>query len=287
MLLKLVVTSTEGDLYGGVKALLNDVLRDHDMLQMDTHPDALDVLLASLAPSCGTSAPPEQILDFLDDCCARFIKAPIKYFDDLDALRLQKERQQSNSGPFSSLLMTFVEQWPFKGGKAEKGNPAEPLAQWLSKLLYLAKLVGEDEVLLEGVRDALISSADATYQQVLKDCFLWKMGKEKAKEALKAATGADFSGSERSTASPVPRKQETKAAKDSLVDLELPPQEDQKHAALHRWRKKDLDESIDDGDIGELLLCLCSQHQEIRLQAVSSIRQLMGKIEVSPPYLLP
>lgn len=280
MVLNLVVTSMEGDLYNGIKVLLGDVLRDHDMLQMETHPDGLDVLLASLAPSCGSASPPQQVLDFIDDCCARFIKGSIKYFDDLDALRLRLATQDSPRGPFSPLLMTIVEQWPFKGGKPEKGNPAEPLAQWLSKLLYLLKLVGEDDALIEGVRDSLASSSNSAYQQVLKDSFLWKMGKEKAKQALKAATGADFSGSERSVASPTPQRQKTKTVKEEAIDLELPPQEDSKHGGLHRWRKKDIEESIDDGDIGELLLCLCSQHTEIRLQAISNIRQLLGKIEV-------
>jgi len=280
MILSLVVTSTEGDLYNGIKALLSDVLQDYDMLQMQTHPDGLDVLLASLAPSCESSTLPQQVLDFLDDCCARFIKGPIKYFDDLDALSQRIGPPGSDQRAFSTLLMVIVEQWPFKGGKAENHNPAAPLAQWLSKLLYLLKLVGEDVALLEGVRDCLVSTADAAYQQVLNDSFLWKMGKEQAKQALKMATGADFSGSERSVTSPVPQEKSKKSSKEEVFDLELPPQEDSKHGGLHRWRKKDIDESIDDGDIGELLLCLCSRFAEIRLQAVSNIRQLLAKIEV-------
>ena len=144
---------------------------------------------------------------------------------------------------FSPILMAICEQWPFKGGKLEKENPAEPLAQWISKFLYLLKLIGEDERLLTSVRDSLVRSADLTYQQVLKDAFLWKMGKEKAKEALKLATGADFSGSERSTSSslpPEPLKEPTKVVQ--AVDLEVPPAEDEKHTGLTRWRKKDIEE---------------------------------------------
>jgi nucleolar pre-ribosomal-associated protein 1 len=286
MLLKLVVTSKEEELYSGIKTLLSDMLRDYEMLQMDTHPDALDALLASLAPSCGSSTPPQEAVDFIDECCGRFIKSPIKYSDDLEAIRSSVISQDAKHGPFSLLLMTFVEQWPFKGGKSAKGQSAEALAQWLSKLLYLLKLIGEDESLLEAVRQSLVSSADQAYQQVLKDSFLWKMGKEKAKEALKSATGADFSSSERSSASPLPMeqtKEESKAV--AVVDLELPPAEDHKHAGLNRWRKKDIEESIDDGDVGELLLCLCSKYTEIRLQALNNIRQLMAKIEVCSSWL--
>jgi nucleolar pre-ribosomal-associated protein 1 len=278
-LLKLLATSSEGDMYAGIKILLISIVRDHEMLQMKTSPDALDALIASLGGSCGSSA---LVLEFLEDCCARFIKGPVKYFDDLDVLCAKSSRTHSEVDFFSPLLMTLVEQWPFRGEKFEKGNPAEPLAQWLSKLLYLLKLIGEDEPLLELVRDALVASADTAYQEVLKDSFLWKMGKEKAKEALKLATGADFSGSERSTASPVPPEEPDESAKALIkVDLELAPQEDEKHIGLNRWRKKDLEESIEDGDIGELLICLCSKHTEIRLQAVTNIHQLMSRLDVS------
>jgi nucleolar pre-ribosomal-associated protein 1 len=247
------------------------------MLQTKTSPDALDALIASLEPPAGSSSPSAEVLEFLDDCCARFIKVPIKYFDDLDTMRSTAQVEI-----FSPLLMTLVEQWPFKGGETATGTSAEPLAQWLSKLLYLLKLIGEDESMLSAVRDTLVESAGKPYKEVLKDAFLWKMSKQRAKESLKLATGADFSGSERSSASPTPQEEAATSAKAvPTVDLELPPQEDEKHTGLTRWRKKEIDEAIEDGDIGELLLCLCSKHMEIRLQAISSIRQLMAKIGVS------
>lgn len=286
-LLKLLVTSKENELYTGVKSLLNAVLQDQEMLQTRTSPDALDALIASLEPAAG-SVPSTDVLDFVDDCCARFIKVPIKYFDDLDAMCAKASIERADIGPFSSLLMTFVEQWPFKGGESATGPAAEALAGWLSKALYLFNLIGEDEAVLTLVRDSLIESAGKTYKEVLKDAFLWKMYKARAKEALKLATGADFSGSERSSASPVPQTEaETPARTGPVVDLEEPPQEDERHTGLTRWRKKEMEEAIEDGDIGELLLCLCSRHQEIRIQAISNVRQLMASIGVSfPSYLI-
>jgi nucleolar pre-ribosomal-associated protein 1 len=252
------------------------------MLQTKTSPDALDALIASLGPSPGSFAPSIEVLDFLDDCCSRFIKAPIKYFDDIDAIHVLDSEDAAGTGPFSTLLMTFVEQWPFRGGEAATGSAGEPLAQWLSKLLYLLKLIGEDDAMLTSVRDALVGVAAKAHKDVLKDAFLWKMGKESAKEALKLATGADFSGSERSTSSPSPpvEIEPTTVARPS-VETEAPPKEDEKHTGLTRWKKKDLGEAIDDGDIGDLLLCLCSKHAEIRLQAINNIRQLMATLDAS------
>ena len=248
------------------------------MFQFDTAPDALDALIASLSASCGQSA---QVLNFLDDCCARFSKGSVKYFDDLDALRAKLPEAESDIGAFSPIVMTLVEQWPFKGAKSEKNNPAEPIAQWLSKLLYLLKLIGEDEHVLILVRDSLVDAVDSAYKEVLKDSFQWKMGKEKVKEALKLATGADFSGSERSSISPIPPEQPAEEPTKTLpvVDLELPPEEDEKHVGLNRWRKKELEEAIEDGDIGELILCLCSKYPEIRIQAANNIRQLIATLD--------
>jgi nucleolar pre-ribosomal-associated protein 1 len=252
------------------------------MLQTKTSPDALDALIASLGAAPGSSAPSVEVLGFLDDCCSRFIKTPIKYFDDIDVICTSGAQLSTETGPFTSLLMTFVEQWPFRGGEAAASNTAEPLAQWLSKLLYLLKLIGEDEAMLSSVRDALVESAAQPYQEVLKDAFLWKMGKESAKEALKLATGADFSGSERSASSPSPTTEaEPKAHTRRDIDLEAPPAEDEKHSGLTRWKRKDLSEAIEDGDIGDLLLCLCSKHAEIRLQAINNTRQLMATLDTS------
>lgn len=281
-LIRLLVASKESELYTGIKSLLASILQDQEMLQSKTSPDALDALIASLGASPGSSTPSPEILDFLDDCCARFIKGPIKYFDDIDAVCAGSSLTASELGSFSPLLMTLVEQWPFRGGEAATGSAGEPLAQWLSKLLYLLKLVGEDDTILNGTRDALVESAAKAHKDVLKDAFLWKMGKESAKEALKLATGADFSGSDRSASSPPPPADMEKVAKPRPdVDVEAPPVEDKKHTGLTRWRKKDLGEAIDDGDIGDLLLCLCSKHAEIRIQAVNNIRQLIATLGVS------
>jgi nucleolar pre-ribosomal-associated protein 1 len=280
-LLRLLVTSQDNDLYAGIKSLLGAILQDQEMLQTKTSPDALDALTASLGASPGSSAPSAEVLDFLDDCCSRFIKGPIKYFDDIDAVSSSDAPTDATARPFSPLLMTFVEQWPFRGGEAATSTTAEPLAQWLSKLLYLLKLIGEDETMLSSVRDSLVQTAAKAYKDVLKDAFLWKMGKESAKEALKLVTGADFSGSERSTSSPSPLEEAERTIHKPDVNLEAPPAEDEKHTGLVRWKKKELGEAIDDGDVGELLLCLCSKHAEIRLQAVNNIRQLMATLDTS------
>jgi nucleolar pre-ribosomal-associated protein 1 len=277
-LLKLVATSSANPSYVGIKTLLITILRDYDMLQTETIPPALDALVASLKDSCDGQGPSPQVLEFLDDCCSRFTKGTIKYFDDMDTFRANHMLDGHTYGAITPLLMTIVEQWPFKGGKAEKDSPAAPIAHWLGKLLFLLKHIGEDNVLLEAVRDSLVAASAKPYDGILKDSFLWKMGKEKAKDALKAAMKI-YPVSEKDVLINTPGP--TRSKDIATVDLEVPPAENSKHTALHRWRGKDLDENIEDGNIGDLILCLCSGHREIRLQAVTNIRQLMASIDTT------
>ncbi len=274
------MTSRENETYVGIRSLLAAVLSEQDMLQTKTSPDSLDALIASLKASSAACAPATEVLEFFDDCCARFVKAPIKYIDDLGHICTNHSQSIQNLTPFSPLLMTFLEQWPFKNGDGATSSTVDTLAQWLSRLLYLLKLIGEDERILCLVRDTLVKETQSAYKDILQDAFLWKMGKERAKEALKLATGADFSGSERSTTSPAPRIEPEQSVKTRVeCGVEVPPVEDEKHPGLTRWRRKELSEAIENGDIGELLLCLCSKHAEIRIQAINGIRQLMKVIE--------
>ena len=59
-----------------------------------------------------------------------------------------------------------------------------------------------------------------------------------------------------------------------------PPVEDDKHRGLTRWTREGLFDSITSGAIKELLLCLCSAHEEIRKQGLACTKVFMKKLEV-------
>src|SRR5690606_24339801 len=62
------------------------------------------------------------------------------------------------------------------------------------------------------------------------------------------------------------------------------PIEDETHSALHRWEREDLEASLDHGYVGELFLCLCSEHEEIRRQAFAAIGRFMVTVKVSAKF---
>jgi nucleolar pre-ribosomal-associated protein 1 len=271
-LLKLTANPSNHGSYQGIKSLLTAIIRDHGILQLETHPSALDALIASLQ-ACPDFASGRQ-LEFLDDCCNRFVKKSIKYQDDFDAMVATLDTSSSPPGPFSLLLTTLMEQWAYKAKAQPNDANLKIIGHWLSRFIYLLKKVGEDGAVLQVVIEALANTSDKTCRKPLKDA-LSEEHEEWAQEFLQVEA-RDGMQEENSKVLEVP-----KASERSLrTDLEMPPVEDQNHAGLDRWRRKDLDESLEDGDVGELLLCLCSQHISIRLQAVTNIKQLIAKIEV-------
>ena len=275
-LLNLMATSAKQDSHSGLKSLLVSVIREYGILQLETCPSALDALVASVQDANGATS--DQVLDFLDDCLGRFVKRPIKYQDDLDALSKTESMNVnvSHHDPVSGLMMTLMEQWAYKSSTEAKNNSTEELAQWLSRFLYLLNHIGEDEVLLSRVAQSMAETCKR-HRKILKTA-LDPKGKEWTKVFLeRVSKKANIIKVDETSDQPPPTE---KSGLNGEANLELPPQEDDNHSGLNRWRQKELEECIEDGNVGELLLCLSSRHVDIRLQALTSTRQLVAKIEV-------
>ncbi|KKA16189.1 Ribosome biogenesis protein Urb1 [Rasamsonia emersonii CBS 393.64] len=59
------------------------------------------------------------------------------------------------------------------------------------------------------------------------------------------------------------------------------PTEDKNHAALHKWEHDEIDVAIEKGRIRDLMLCLCSEHEEVRRQAFVGVSRFMAKLKES------
>jgi nucleolar pre-ribosomal-associated protein 1 len=62
----------------------------------------------------------------------------------------------------------------------------------------------------------------------------------------------------------------------SAVPIESP-----NHPEIFRWQQKDLDLAVEDGDLDALMLCLCSEHTDIRHQARVQLSNLIAKLQTS------
>ncbi|KAK7538095.1 ribosome 60S biogenesis N-terminal-domain-containing protein [Phyllosticta citribraziliensis] len=258
--LKVLVSSGDGASSQSIAQLLVSVVRDNSILQLESRPSSFDALVASLRL-------PEQkisenaVFKFLDECFGRFVRKPLKYQDDLEALAAE------NLSNCSLFLATVLEQWPFV--VKTKGDDARFVAEWASRFLSLLKKVGEDGKLLQTVLDGLLKdSKGESWQKVLSNALESDSVEVMplAEDVIEQEGGVDVVAN---------------GTEDVGVSLELPPEEDQNHPGLHRWIQKEVDEAVDDGNIGDLLLCLCSTHVAIRKQALSNVQKLMAKVQAS------
>lgn len=256
--------------------LLETVVEETGIFQMGTETSGLIALLASLKDAQGALVP-QPVFDFLDSCLVLFVRRPIKYEDDMDALILERasltgEKIESrNAPPISLSLATLMEQLHFVEKSANES--LKDVVQWLARLLNFLRQVGEDSNLLTLVRYRMCKSIVAQDCIVtLDDCF-------DRSEQLSDWTSSFAKGQETRSIKII----DTKAPKDfsGYFEEHKPPYEDPKHSGLSRWAQKDVEEAIENGYADSLILCLSSTEQSIRLQATVGVRKLVVKLDVS------
>ena len=261
-----------------IRIVLFSLTLESGLLTPDSTGASFDVLAFSLQGYQGWEAS-SALWKFLDDCIVRFLKKPINYYDMLtelaSSLDLPDEGQDERS--ISLLHLVIQEQWPFLL-KIASQSEALNVAAWISRYLNFSLHIGESKRLLKHVRDQV-------------------KGQIKDKEC-RALISKALKGSEDFTVRYKPRRVLTTVLKTEdlrntrqteemslLEGAEVPPPsqprlEDDSHRGLQRWRTVDVREAVEEGRVGELVLCLCSQHEDIRKQTLTCLRSFLEALEV-------
>lgn len=267
--LRVLASSPDAASSESIAQLLLSVIREHGILRIESAPSSFDALVASLG-SFDDKLVSDAVFTFLDGCFGRFVRKPIKYQDDLDAIAAAAKVEKTSQYPVSLLLATLVEQWPFVL-KLEK-NAANDVTQWLSDFLSSLRQMGETEAVLKTILNTMVEASDgAGCRKVLMKGL--KSGKSFEIRSLVDASGTgagDRNGAEG----------QGEVDGDDEISLEPPPKENDNHPELTRWIHKDVDEAVDEGHMGALVLCLCSEHLSIRRQALPNVQKLMAKVQV-------
>ncbi|BAE66310.1 unnamed protein product [Aspergillus oryzae RIB40] len=255
-----VVGASSPDSLRNIEVLLKTVLTENSILHGSS---SFQSLLSSFGTS--DSGNLRHQLSFFDNCVCRVAKKPVHYQDLLGSLC------EDVSKPVSPIVAAITEQWPFvvkSGGDAESAVGA-----WIAKTLGKLKGSGEDPKALKAARDTLVAATEN------------KRTKSTLKKALKDTeeeTSQDSNRRESSTTQPTTLRSSNEK---STVDLEeifgTLPTEGTTHNALHRWEKEDIEISVEQGRVADLMLCLCSEHEEVRRQAFANITRFMSKIRES------
>ena len=260
-ILKVLVETSDKESSRRISILLRTVLAECFVLR--NSPRSFNSLLSSLEDSEAETL--HKQLVFFDNCVSRVAKKPVHYVDLLESL---SEDAASNLSP---LVAAIVEQWPFVV-KAGDETTETAVGSWIAKLFGQLKQGGESESALKAARDALIEATET------------KKPRSQFKKCLKESEDAD--DDDKMDIDSVPNQPASFV--NAEVDLDeifgFLPTEGTTHNALHKWERVDEEEAVEQGHIAELMLCLCSEHEEVRRQAFANLARFMAKLKVSSQY---
>ncbi|KAF1816835.1 hypothetical protein P152DRAFT_510189 [Eremomyces bilateralis CBS 781.70] len=269
-LLKVLVASTDRA-SGQILDVLTNVVSDNGILQLETKPTGLSALVTSLRAVKDV----DQSLAFLDECINRFVRKQIKYGDDLEQMLAADESKSDGVvKPVSPIIAVLAEQWPFLQKKDEA--TVTSVSAWVSGLLVTLAGCGENLAVLNIVRqklyDTCSSKKSAKLLRVdLKEAKLPLSEQPVVKEKAPAKTD------EVTEVSPTGEL----TVPDFLAAAGLKEHGTDDYPGLTRWMQKDVESAIMDGDVAELILCLCAEPPEIRKQAMLNGWKFAEKVKAS------
>lgn len=262
-----------------IYTLLTAVSRETQLLQHATMFPAVDALLASL-PQNDMPLSTASTYDFLDNAITRFIRRPVYYEDMIDSL-VKKEPAMDKSralGPVSRLLVALVEQWPHLA-RLESLQESEKLAAatTLARFLACCSRIGEDSRFMLRFQRLLV---DTTLDVDCQDCFNRALDLRDSLlgSRLVEQLGLEGDGDILHPIHPVsPPAAEVAHDADEIDSPMLVPNA----KSIFRWLKKDLEEAVEEGDLSDLVMCLCSDELSTRVQALSGLSKFVARLEAS------
>lgn len=250
---------------------MTEIVEETTLLLQNTTYNSFEVLLLSLQNLKG-GIPSDSLFEFLDNSILRCLKKPVKYYDDLAA---NFSGVRPNTCKIDLLVVTILDQWPFLI-KSAKPVVLKEVTLWLVR--YLDFLMHNDS------SSALLS--------VIREKFMGQVRDKDIRGFLEKSLSEPTIYGPKHELHKINRLSQKRSnpslnshleiGVESDIDTEVPqlPTEDEDHPALIRWVKMGISEAIKDGQIGGLILCLCSKYENIREQAIVNLGKFSGILQV-------
>ncbi|KAK2747544.1 hypothetical protein FQN57_002037 [Myotisia sp. PD_48] len=248
-----------------IKSLLQDILLQNSIIAKKGSFDAFIQSLSMAKEESGTLP-----WAYIDNCITRFAKRPVFYVDMADDLF----KGNPDRGQFSLILMAVQEQWAYI---IKANNTKNELATgiWISRFLACLKAFGEDEQVIKAICKAMAKETKTKESRVVLESSLkMKLGNV-GQENHDHDTDVEMVDVALNETTTLARSADLPGTF-GVVKLV-----DEANTGLHRWEREDLELAIAEGHIGNLILCLCSVHEEIRRQALAGLAKLMIKLQDS------
>jgi nucleolar pre-ribosomal-associated protein 1 len=247
-----------------IRKLITQVLQENGILNAyessEVEPPA-NALVASVLHM----ADEDSTWELLEDCVVRASRKPVKYVDDLEAIGVQNSKKDVTTNDLPSILAAVIlEQSPFVA--ADKSEAAASKASWMRLFLRLLAETGDSGSILKELTNQV-----------------GKVIPSKSKDK-KGSTGPLSEMLPPLNATSETQSQIGRPKTDLQLSFKTPDPESDNHPELFRWAQKDIDLAIEDGDIDALILCLCSQHTEIRRQAHGQIVKARHALQANATF---
>ncbi|KAJ5527448.1 Nucleolar pre-ribosomal-associated protein 1 N-terminal [Penicillium frequentans] len=257
-ILKVLIDTSDKVSSRRISILLRTILVENSVLH--NAPKAFNALLSSLEES---ESELQKQLIFFDNCVSRVAKKPVHYLDMVGSLT-------DDETAISPIVAAIIEQWPFVVKAGDESTEAA-VSAWIGKFLGQLKKEGESSKALKAARDLLMEATEAKkIRSIFKKCLKDKEDTDDEEDKMDIDSGP---------------AQATGPDKASSVDLDeifgFLPTKGTSHNALHKWEREEIEAALEQGHVDELILCLCSEHEEIRRQAVANLVRFMAKLKES------
>ncbi len=288
MLLRLYLHRKQDDAESEqLRTVLNTVMRESQILRSNTSITPLDSLVFSLQDS-GDREASSRAFEFLDNCILCLVRKPVHYYEILVNLIAASELDINPViCQIDLLLITVMDQWHYFLDRADAPEVTK-VSKWLVRLIQMIDernasntelpLKEETTRLLSQIRDQLKSAVQDTTCRAMFEKALEERPELETRKTLIAANKISEAKymSEHTGAPWVPH---SNFPRESLPPG--PPEEHEGHPGLNHWTRHEVQDAISEGHIKALIICLCSEHVDIRKQALTGIRTFMMKLEVS------
>lgn len=276
-LLRLHVVSPNVYMEGHVEALLRSIIEETTILNQDVNYHRLGILVLSLQ-DCANAQASDSFFEFIDNCLLRCSRKPVKYYDDLTALVSAIRPSvgvEVNDCKIDLLLITILDQWPFLV-KSAATIIIEAATSWLVRYMGLLMHTGSNMIVLSNIRDQFMNQVTSRKNRSLLEGALKEPAESSMQRDLRE-TNKFIQDKSANLVVHLPKSRPDSPEHFSIPEL---PAEGEDYPVLRKWIQKETPEAIIDGEVGQLILCLCSKHEEIRKQAIVALRSFSGGLEV-------
>ena len=211
---------------------------------------------------------------YLDDCLLQLVKKSVIYYEQFLSLKVECgwAPEESKNKHVDLLLVAVTDQWPFLV-KASPSAKVSEITAWVASYLDLSMQAGRDRNCLMLIRDRIIQ--DTPGHSALEHAL---QANDPVIATEKPVRSIELHGEKDSKAIEPPNGSEG-LGEEALSYLQ-PPTEGDDHKVLTSWVHEHIPDIILDGTAGDLTLCLCSHHEDIRRQALQALRKIRNSLQV-------